>query len=570
MKDSSENRPAPWARPWNKIAWAKLLILILAGFLIYANTLEVPFILDDGVNIRDNAHIRLSKLTLRGLAGAAFESPLSNRPVANASFALNYYLHKYDLLGFHLVNIIIHVATGILLYFLTRVTLNLPSLRSRYGSRDWIPFFTALIWMVHPLQTQSVTYIVQRMNSLSALFYVLALLLYVKSRLAEAMTRRWALFAGCGISALLAFGSKETTATLPLFIFLYEWFFLQDLSGRWLKGHILHLMVILLLLALLALAYLGLHPLEKIASGYAHRDFSIYQRVLTQFRVVIFYLGLLFFPHPSRLNLDHDFPLSHSLTDPVTTLTSMGLVVILFCLSLFLAKRERLLSFCILWFLGNLFIESSFIGLELVFEHRTYLPSMLMILMIVVIIYRGIPSRWLGVMILCAMTVICSAWTFDRNSMWRDDVTLWKDCVLKSPLKPRTHLNLGRALAKKGHYDDAIIQFSEALRLKPDYAKAYNNLGAALASQKRYGEAIAYYTEALRINPDYAKAHNNLGAAFASQKNYGQAITHFSEALRINPNYETARKNLALVLRLLNRANRARGAQTPSQTPRAP
>ena len=142
----------------------------------------------------------------------------------------------------------------------------------------------------------------------------------------------------------------------------------------------------------------------------------------------------------------------------------MGLVVVLFCSALFLAKRERLLSFCILWFLGNLVIESSFIGLELVFEHRTYLPSMLAVLMVVAIIYRGIPSRWLGVMTLCAITVICGAWTFDRNRVWRDDVTLWNDCVLKSPGKPRTHLNLGRALAKKGHYDDAIIQ-SECERI---------------------------------------------------------------------------------------------------------
>jgi len=559
MNHITENRAA-----WGKIGWVKLVILILAGLLVYANTLQAPFILDDGVNIRDNPHIRLTELTWRGIAGAALKSPLSNRPVANASFALNYYLHKYDLRGFHLVNIFIHLATGTLLYFLTRVTLNLPALRSRYGSRDWIPFFTALLWLVHPLQTQSVTYIVQRMNSLSALFYVLALLCYAKSRLAETGTGRWALVAGCGISTLLAFGSKETTATLPLFIFLYEWFFFQDLSGQWLKKHFPLLLGVFLLLALLALAYLGWHPLEKIASGYGHRDFSIGQRVLTQFRVILFYLSLLLFPHPSRLNLDHDFSLSRSLTDPLTTLPSMGLVAALFCLALFLAKRERLLSFCLLWFLGNLFIESSFIGLEMVFEHRTYLPSMFIILMVVVLISRGIPSKWLATVILCAMTVICAVWTFERNSVWRDEVALWRDCALKSPAKPRTHLNLGRALARKGAYGEAITRFSEALRIKPDYAKAYNNLGAALASQKRYKEAIAYYTEALRLKPDYARAHNNLGAALANQKQYGQAVVHFSEALRIQPDYETARKNLALVLQILQKG------KTPSQAGPAP
>ena len=538
----------------HKMVWARLFCMILVCFLAYSNTFKTPLTFDDGTNIRDNRHIRLSKLTWKGISGAAFESPLSNRPVANVSFALNYYFHQYQVLGYHLVNIILHITTGILLYFFIGATLKLPSVRSMDDPVGWVPFFAAFIWLVHPLQTQSVTYIVQRMNSMAACFYVLAFLLYVKARLSRAGVTKWVLFTGCGLSAIMALGSKETTATLPFFIFLYEWYFFQELSGAWLKRHAKHLAVILLVLALLALLYLGTDPLEKVLAGYGHRDFNMVQRGLTQFRVVLFYLALIIFPFPARLNLVHDFPLSHSLTDPVTTLLSMGFVLGALCVAVFLAKKERLLSFCILWFLGNLVIESSVIGLELVFEHRTYLPSMLMILLFVVILYRGIPSRRLGIVTLCAMTIIFSVWTYDRNSVWRDDVTLWKDCVIKSPGKPRAHLNLGRALAGQGRFDNAMIHFSEALRIKPDYAKAYNNLGAALANQKNYGQAIVHYTKALQIKPNYAKAHNNLGAALANQKNYRQAIAHFSEALRIKPDYEAARRNLALVLQLIHKA----------------
>jgi hypothetical protein len=146
----------------------------------------------------------------------------------------------------------------------------------------------------------------------------------------------------------------------------------------------------LVVLAIVALMYLGTHPVEKILSGYKARDFTPAQRVLTQFRVVIFYITLLIFPHPSRLNLDHDFPISNSLIDPVTTILSIGVIVGLMGLAIYKGKKERLLSFCILWFLANLVIESSVIGLEIIFEHRMYLPFMLLSLMAVTLAYRYI------------------------------------------------------------------------------------------------------------------------------------------------------------------------------------
>jgi hypothetical protein len=314
---------------------------ILLVFLIYSSSLKGPFVLDDRPNIQKNPHLRLTHLTPDQLGRAGFDSPMKRRPLAYISFGLNYYIHEYDVFGYHLVNILIHVSTGIFLYLFLKTTLSLPSVRSRYESYGWLPFIAALIWLIHPIQTQSVTYIVQRMNSMAAMFYVLAFLLYSRARLAEDKKKKWALFAGCAVSGLLSLGSKEIAATLPFFIVLYEWYFLQDMSWSWFRGRFFLVAGILGLGAVVAVFYLGASPLQRILNSYAIRDFTLTERVLTQFRVVIFYISLLVFPHPSRLNLDHDFALSRSLVDPVTTVFSMVAIVGLFVLAVYLARRLR-------------------------------------------------------------------------------------------------------------------------------------------------------------------------------------------------------------------------------------
>ena len=458
-----------------------LILVAVFVFLIYANTLTGPFVFDDRPNILYNQDIQLKRLTCEEIKKAAFEGPCANRPVAKISFALNYYLHQYTRLGFfvgylqgyHLVNILVHIITGILLYFFVKTLLNLPLLRSRYAPSGWIALFTALVWLVHPIQTQSVSYIVQRMNSMAAMFHILSLLLYVKARLSYSQKARWTLYAGCAFSGMLALCSKETAATLPFFVLLFEWYFFQDLSRVWIKRRALFFTGMLFFFTLIAIAYLGVDPVERILADYKHREFTLPQRVLTEFRVVIFYIGLLFFPHPSRLNLDHDCPLSLSLVDPATTLLSIAAVLGLIGAALYLSKRERLISFCILWFFGNLVIESSVIGLEIIFEHRTYLPSMLVSLLTVALIYRFLKLKLLRGVILCALVMISSVWTHERNLVWSDEITLWSDCVKKSPKKARAHTNLGNALRRQGKFEEAIFHYSKALEIDPKYEKAH-------------------------------------------------------------------------------------------------
>ncbi len=354
-----------------------LSLLAIVVILIYADTLTTPFIFDDLNNISNNPHIRVPALSFENLAWAGFKSQETRRPVANISFALNYYFNGYNLVGYHVVNILIHLSCGILLYFLAKATLQTPALRSRYEKFGWIPFLAVFIWLVHPLQTQSVAYIVQRMNSMAAMFYVLAMLFYVKFRMSRGSRLKWMLLAGCVISAILAFGTKEITATLPLFIILYEWYFFQELSAQWVRRNFLLLGGVFLLFMIIALVYLDYDPIARILRGYGHRDFTPLQRVLTQSRVVIFYISLMLWPNPARLNLDHDFALSYSLLNPATTLISITVIIALIAVAILIARREPLFSFSIIWFLGNLVIESSVTGWSLYSSIATIYPPCL-------------------------------------------------------------------------------------------------------------------------------------------------------------------------------------------------
>ncbi|UCD66497.1 MAG: hypothetical protein JSW69_02410, partial [Deltaproteobacteria bacterium] len=242
-----------------------LLIIVTAG--VYSNTLNNSFHFDDRAVIWDNPHVSIRELTFESLYGAAFKTKDYNRrPVALITFALNYYFHDVSLPGYHIINIFIHIATGIFLYFLLKATLSLPTLRDKFDSKGpvIISFVVVAIWLLHPLNSQSINYIMQRMNLMSAMFYILSIFLYVKGRLTTGTKKRWFLYGGCLLSFILALGSKELAATLPLFIFLYEWYFLQDLRSFRSPSRRLWFMLALALLIFICLVffYAGREPIK--------------------------------------------------------------------------------------------------------------------------------------------------------------------------------------------------------------------------------------------------------------------------------------------------------------------
>ena len=530
---------------------AAFILLLFTGlvFWLYSNTLESPFAFDDSLQIERNTHIRVTQFSLKEIVDAGLKSSKS-RFIAYISFALNYYFHQYDLVGYHVVNNSIHVLSGFFLYLFLAATLRTSSLSSHYSHPDLIAFAAALIWLIHPVQTQSVTYIMQRMNSMASMFFILSFWCYVKARGAENGKTKWLWYTGSTLAWLISLGCKQITVTLPFFVFLYEWFFFQDLDKKWLKRRLPFVLGIVIVLGLLALAYTGFQPMEKLKTlrDYKEGQFTLAQRPLTQTRVVMHYISLLVFPHPSRLNLDYDFPLSYSLINPFTTLLSLTAILGLIALGIYLARRQRLISFCIFWFFGNLVIESSILPLALVFEHRLYLPSMLFFLIAVTLGYQYIKLIWLRAGLLCLALVVFSVWTYQRNQVWENYLSLWTDVAMKSPNKARPRVSLGYGLRKEDRLDEAVREYTKAIQLNPDYAQAYNGLGAVLREQGKIDEAIQQYRKALQISPKYAAAYNNLGVALREQGKTKEAIQQFRIALKLEPDLPDALNNLGNAL----------------------
>jgi tetratricopeptide (TPR) repeat protein len=546
----------------NRLTIPLLFALIVA--VLYGNTLQAPFVFDDLENVRNNTAIRIDALTIDNTLKAAFSGPSYRRPVANISFAFNYLLGGYHVIGYHLINGFIHWLAGIFLYLLIQLTLDIYLPATPWNR--WIAIFSALIWLVHPIQTQAATYIVQRMTSMSALFYVMSLYFYARARsrqLGLAIARGGqsgfpaSFYLASLISGILALGSKEVAATLPIFICLYEWYFFQDLNKTWLRRNVFYLAIALIALGFVSLVYLGFDPIERIAGGYQRRDFTMVQRLLTEPRVVFFYISLILFPHPSRLNLDHDVALSQSLASPATALAAMIGIAGLFVLALMLARRHRLLSFGILWFLGNLVIESSVIGLEIIFEHRNYLPSMFLIVVIVLVGFRLLRNEKTAVIILCALTIVLSTWTIQRNRVWQNEASLWQDCVYKSPNKARSHYNLAMVLAEQGQSDKAVDHYKHALRLNPHSASIHTNLAIELFARGEHAAAIEHYEKALAIEPAFFYAHLNFGKALLALGKHDAAIAHLETALRINPGSANVNNTLGRIKLVENELKQA-------------
>ena len=546
--------PTPGAHPRSPAnSIHPIILILLLGIFCYSNTLHNPFIFDDIPNIVERSGIHLRNLSFNELARLK-QGLRGNRPIAMLSFALNYYFGGLDPFGYHLLNLLIHLGCAILAYLYLKTTLTLPSLQERFAAQArQIALASALLFVAHPVQTQAVTYIVQRMASLAAFFFLATCYLYSKARLARGK-RRFVLFFLAFITFSLAVGSKETAITLPLFLVLYEYYFLPQLaSGRHSKRNLyLALAAVLLPALLLGLYYTNFKPWKWMNDVYRKYPFTPGQRLLTQPRVVIFYLSLLALPLPSRLNLDHHFPLSRSLLNPPGTLPALLLILLLIGASVYLARRRPLLSFALIWFWGNLFLESSFLPIELVYEHRLYLPSLGIFLALSVLGAESLArlktgngaKQGLKILIPAVIIIPLAIMTYQRNAVWSDRESLWKDAAEKSPTLPRPHYNLANVYAQRRQYDKAMPYYFKTIRLKPDHAKAHNNLGYCYFFKKDIRRAIAESKIALKYNPKLVDAYFNLGIYYWNLGKLEAARRQLQKALRINPRYQKARRGL--------------------------
>ncbi|MDZ4748748.1 MAG: tetratricopeptide repeat protein [Saprospiraceae bacterium] len=515
-----------------------LAAILILGFIIYANTFESTFHLDDINNIRDNPSLRnISDIK-------AMWQFSQTRFLALYSFAWNYHYGQLNVGGYHLVNLFIHLINAILVYWLSFLIFSTPVLKDKFMPKDktMLSLAVALLFVSHPLATQSVTYIVQRMTSMSTMFYLLGLVLYLLSRFTEkGKTIKTRLLIGCGISMLLAVLTKENAFTFPFAIVLLEIFFLHTKENAISFKDRKVLVIGAVLLALIALGFYSysdyvLNP-EYMDLSVANKDITSMNYLLTQFSVILKYIQLLILPFNQVF--DYNYKLVTSFLDPrawISFLALLGLIV----LAIATFKKHRIISFGIFWFFLTLSIESSIIPLQdLIFEHRTYLPSFGFFLILVYVIYwlTWKKIKNVGLSILALVIVVNSVLTSMRNNVWKDEITLSTDSIKKSPGKARPYNNRGDALVDKERFEEAIKDFDKAIELLPTFSMAYYNRGNMYQKQKKYDQALADFNQAIRYRRDFDKAYNNRGTLYKETNRLDEALVDYDRAISLNPDY---------------------------------
>ena len=575
----------------------QVLLIAIVGLLAYSNTFTASFHYDDKQNIVENPLIKNwhyftdpSSARQSGIGDLFY-----TRYIGYLSFALDYQVHGLDLVGYHVVNLAVHIASALLVYWLALLTFATPFFvgttqsscpldnPSRRPTEKWVvPLFAALLFVSHPVQTQAVTYIVQRFASLATMFYLLSLVAYVRWRLdslripdTAPRTRRlgpvlW--YLASVVCAVLAMKTKEIAFTLPLVIALYEFMFFEGAF----KKRVFSLAPLLLTMLIIPLTLIGtgkaggeiigaMSEAARIGSPMSRWDY-----LLTQFRVIVTYIRLLFLPY--NQNLDYDYPLAQSLLEPEVLLSFVALVA-LFGLGVYFLSRSRrtshglrLVAFGIFWFFITLAVESSIIPIgDVIFEHRIYLPSVgacFAIAMSAFLICEMLRVRWpasgkVGITLGVFVIVALAGAAYARNAIWHDDAVLWEDIVSKSPMKARGRYNLGVIYTARGSLDQAIEQYLAAIRIQPDYAEAHYNLGNVYLSQNRIDETIREFEAAIKFNLRLAFAHYVLGSLYSSQGRLDEAVAQYQSALKLKPDSPYVHNSLAVVYTRLNRIDAA-------------
>jgi len=543
---------------WQPRHLLALLFFTLIIVLIYSNSFNASWHLDDRPNIVNNRGLHIHNLQTVSLMRTFFTSPGSGgaitdrlyRPIPCLTFAINWYFGKDSVFGYHLVNTLVHILTAYLLFLTILNLLRSPNLRNQYqGKENVIAFLAAVLWSINPIQTQAVTYIVQRMASMAAMFYILSIYFYVKTRLSVYPPVRIILLLGCTASFLLAIGSKQNAATLPLALILIEIICFQDLSlpgkRRTLLGGSFAGAIIILVLS--SWLFIPANPLSFVG-GFESRPFSLYERLLTEPRILLYYLSLIFYPTPGRLSIEHDITVSTSLFEPWTTLPAILIHLVLIGIGFSQIRKRPLLALALLFFYLNHIIESTMIPLELIFEHRNYLPSLFLFLPIaagfkkLLDIYREKNRIFRSFLLYSSalLMIIIGTGTYIRNMAWANEKTLWEDAMHKAPNSHRPLHNLAWAYYTKiGQYDQAIELYKKSLKLRTNnnFANpiAMSNLALLYVQKQDYQKATDLWQTALALLPDDDVIRYRYVIGLIEMKDWYAALDNLNQLMDRHP-----------------------------------
>jgi tetratricopeptide (TPR) repeat protein len=544
-------------------------------------------LLDDKRCIVDNPSIR-QLWPLGPVLSPPANTGVGGRPLLNLSFAVNYAAGGTGVPSYHLVNQIIHVLAGIVLFALVRRTLRSPTLSDRFGSAaSALALSVSTIWLWHPVQTESVTYISERSESLMGLFYLLTLYCFARGAGAAAGGKRLVWLALAPLACLAGVGTKEVIVTAPVMVLLYDrTFFSGTFTSALRRNWPLYL----------ALAATWI-PLAMLTAGLSSRGVGFGTEVtpwaygLVECRAIVRYIGLCFWPSPLVFDYGTFVPTTLAEAWP-----HLAVIVALVAAAILALRRRPAAGFAACWFFLILVPTSSIVPLvaQPIAESRLYLPLAGVVALVVLGVFSMAGARCFRILVCVAIGLGLLA--AQRNQAYASEQEIWTDTVAKNPGSARAHNNLGNVwLGTPGRFndavteyeqavslgpemaeahnnlgsvwarvpgrmDDAIAQFQEALRLRPDFAEAHNNLGNALSFfPARMAEAVAQYEDALRLRPDFVRVHGNLGRALNSEGKTMEAIGQFEEAVRLDPDYVDGYLNLAAdLMKIPGRGGEAR------------
>ncbi len=538
-KRSASRKRTPTNPPATRATWLAPLV-VLAGIAVYANGFSGVFLLDDMPRIVENPILK------RPWHSGAWLNDDLRRPLVSLSLAINHALGGLDVWGYHAFNVAVHILAGLALFGVVRRTLETPALRGTYArAAPWLALSVALVWTVHPLQTGSVTYIIQRCESMMGLFYLLTLYCVIRS---ADSSRRSAWYAAAIVSCALGMTCKAVMVTTPVVILLYDRIFLARGFGELLRRRWALYLGLVASLAFLADGGLFQHVPEaltalsrqKMVLSQAPGGVSPLLYAATQSGVILHYLRLCFWP--SALCLDYYWPVVASVKQVAPQALALGVLLLATVWALWWRPR---LGFLGAWFFLILAPTSSVHPLNNVaFEHRMYLPLAAVVVLVILIGYWALSylqtrfasmRRVIRLLGAAGVTLAVGALgfaTLERNTVYASELAMWTDVVQKRPQNARAHCHVGVALAKEGQLDAAIWWYHAALAIDPTDAVAHNNLANALLRQGSADEAIQHYREAVRLWPGYADARFNLGGTLAKHDRLDEAIAEFRAVLK--------------------------------------
>src|SRR6266571_1160185 len=550
--------PRTPAKGWG--SWLVPALIAVVTFATFLPALHNQFVnWDDDKNFLENPHYRglgWTQLTWMWTTHMGHYIPLTWM-----TFGLDYLLWGMNPLGYHLTNLLLHAANAVVFFFITRrlLTRALPSPSERGHTLAVSAAFAALVFAIHPLRVESVAWATERRDVLSGLFYLSAVLAYLRACDREERGRGWywgavALFAG----ALL---SKSMAVNLPVVLMILDVYPLRRIGGsigrrskparRIYVEKIPFVLLAAVASAIAVMAQFSIHAALPLA------QLSVPGRLAVSAYGLSFYLGKMIVP----VNLSPLYELPRSVSPwAMPFILSFGLAIAI--TAIVLSLRRRMLGLPAAW-LAYLVVLLPVLGIfqsgpQIAADRYTYLAGLGWAILAGAGLLSGwrssrrsktgTPANWLLAGIAFCVVVGLGVLTWNQVQVWHDSEKLWSHAAAIDPRSPVGQYSRGLVLAQQGKLTEAMEHYQTALRLNPDYADAHNNVGAVLADQGRLAEAIEHYREALRLKPDYADAHYNWGNALAQQGKPAEAIEHYRQALRIKPDDALSHTNWGVEL----------------------